>query len=161
MRLKVLLLFSKNSAARHKDKTVTSKNQITRQFYLFTASHWREQACLVPQRSMKIWQFVAVTPGLLPSFERFCSSKKNQTPNSKDAEAGPYCFHQKNTEHLLKNSKDINKHKTLTYCSPRTMTRTLKEKSHGFWFLFPCKLSSDIPCFHQQKIPPNPVGCNS
>lgn len=65
---------------------------------------------------------------------------KNQTPNSKDAEAGPYCFHQINPENLLKNNKDINKHQTFTYCSPRTMARALKRRAMVSGFSFPADL---------------------
>lgn len=79
----VAFVLKKFSCSSQRWNSDFQKPQITRQFYLFTASHWRkEQACLVPQRSMKIWQFVAVTPGLLPLFQRFWDSKKNkhQTP---------------------------------------------------------------------------------
>lgn len=151
MRLKVLLLFSKNSAARHKDKTVTSKNQITRQFYLFTASHWREQACLVPQRSMKIWQFVAVTPGLLPSFERFCSSKKTKHQTPRMQKQAPTVFIKKIQSICSKTVRILINIKHWHTAAPEPWPEHLKRRAMVSGFSFPASLVQTFLVFTSKK----------
>lgn len=78
MSQKMLLLFSKSSAAHHKDKTETAKGCGSQSSFISSQHHAEEKLCLAPQRSMGIWQFVAVTPGPLPLFHGLWSSKKTK-----------------------------------------------------------------------------------
>lgn len=129
MSQKTLLLFSESSAAHHKDKTETAKGCRSQGSFISSQHHAEEKLCLAPQRSMEIWQFVAVTPGPLPLFHGFCSSKKTKHHHPRMQKQAPIVFFKQTQSICSKTIRILINIQTSTYHSLRAVAWTLKRRA--------------------------------